>query len=83
MTPRAPIFIPRRRGAAKRQSGTVRERSARLSCFEITLVMYVCFVLRAVIRAALAAFQSCPPVCHVHLIFVFYGQIWNECGACH
>ena len=34
--------------------------------------MYVCFVLRAVIRAALAAFLSCPPVRHVHFIFVFY-----------
>jgi len=44
--------------------------------------MYICFVLRAVIRADLAAFLSCPPVSHVHFIFVFYGQIKNECGAC-
>ena len=44
-------------------------------CSEITLW----FVLRAVIRAVLAAFLSCQPVCCLHFIFcVFYGQIKNE-----
>ena len=43
-------------------------------CFEITLW----FVLRAVIRAVLAAFLSCPPVCYLYFIFcVFYGQTRN------
>ena len=34
--------------------------------------MYVRFILRGVIKAVFAAFLSCPPVRHVHFIFVFY-----------
>ena len=45
---------------------------------EIILVMYVWFVLRAVIRTVLAAFLSCPPVYRLYFILVFYGQIKNE-----